>query len=134
MVKTPPFHGGNMGSSPVWVTTYLYAWEHSSAGRASALQAEGHRFEPCCAHHYFGLVAQLVRVLACHAGGRGFESLPGRHIKEYLRMLFFSFREQHKVQYKNHAANRFINGVIFIFLFPLCSCLSLCHCRKTCKG
>ena len=23
-------------------------WEHSSAGRASALQAEGHRFEPCC--------------------------------------------------------------------------------------
>ncbi len=26
-------------------------WAHSSAGRASALQAEGHRFEPCCAHH-----------------------------------------------------------------------------------
>ena len=26
-------------------------WEHSSAGRASALQAEGHRFEPCCSHH-----------------------------------------------------------------------------------
>ena len=24
---------------------------HSSAGRASALQAEGHRFEPCCSHH-----------------------------------------------------------------------------------
>jgi hypothetical protein len=27
-------------------------WEHSSAGRASALQAEGHRFDPCCSHHY----------------------------------------------------------------------------------
>ena len=26
-------------------------WEHSSAGRASALQAEGHRFEPYCSHH-----------------------------------------------------------------------------------
>ncbi len=26
-------------------------WAHSSAGRASALQAEGHRFEPYCAHH-----------------------------------------------------------------------------------
>ena len=26
-------------------------WKHSSAGRASALQAEGHRFEPCCFHH-----------------------------------------------------------------------------------
>ena len=25
--------------------------EHSSAGRASALQAEGHRFEPYCSHH-----------------------------------------------------------------------------------
>jgi hypothetical protein len=25
--------------------------EHSSAGRASALQAEGHRFDPCCSHH-----------------------------------------------------------------------------------
>ena len=25
--------------------------EHSSAGRASALQAGGHRFEPCCSHH-----------------------------------------------------------------------------------
>ena len=26
--------------------------EHSSAGRASALQAGGHRFEPCCSHHH----------------------------------------------------------------------------------
>ena len=26
-------------------------WEHSSAGRAHALQAWGHRFEPCCSHH-----------------------------------------------------------------------------------
>ena len=54
-------------------------WEHSSAGRASALQAEGHRFEPYCSHHY-GLVVQLVRTLACHARGRGFDSHPGRHL------------------------------------------------------
>ena len=53
-------------------------WEHSSAGRASALQAEGHRFEPCCSHHTNGPVVQLVRTLACHARGRGFESHPGR--------------------------------------------------------
>ena len=53
-------------------------WEHSSAGRASALQAEGHRFEPCCSHHN-GPVVQLVRTLACHARGRRFEPVPGRH-------------------------------------------------------
>ena len=54
------------------------SWEHSSAGRASALQAEGHRFEPCCSHHN-GPVVQLVRTLACHARGRRFEPVPGRH-------------------------------------------------------
>ena len=27
-------------------------WAHSSVGRAPALQAGGHRFEPCCAHHF----------------------------------------------------------------------------------
>ena len=54
-------------------------WALSSVGRASALQAGGHRFEPCSAHHFFGLVVQLVRTLACHARGRGFEPHPGRH-------------------------------------------------------
>ncbi len=53
-------------------------WEHSSAGRAHALQAWGHRFEPCCSHH-FGPVVQSVSTPACHAGGRRFESVPGRH-------------------------------------------------------
>ena len=55
-------------------------WEHSSAGRASALQAEGHRFEPCCSHQTFGPVVQLVRTLACHARGRGFEPHSGRQL------------------------------------------------------
>ena len=30
-------------------------WEHSSAGRAHALQAWGHRFEPCCSHQNLAL-------------------------------------------------------------------------------
>ena len=47
-VKTPPFHGGNRGSIPLGVT--ILFWAHSSAGRAPALQAGGHRFDPCCAH------------------------------------------------------------------------------------
>ena len=54
--------------------------EHSSAGRAFALQAKGHRFEPCCSHQAFlsGPVVQLVRTLACHARGHGFEPHSGR--------------------------------------------------------
>ncbi len=57
----------------------MQIWALSSAGRASALQAEGHRFEPYSAHHV-GLVVQLVRMPACHAGGRRFEPDPGRHL------------------------------------------------------
>ena len=53
--------------------------EHSSVGRASALQAEGHRFEPYCSHH-FGPVVQLVRTPPCHGGGQGFESPSGRQV------------------------------------------------------
>ena len=79
-VKTSPFHGGNTGSIPVGVINAdvaqlaeqlicnqqvigssppgvvrmkfynMHAWDLSSAGRASALQAEGHRFEPCRSH------------------------------------------------------------------------------------
>ena len=64
-------------------------WEHSSVGRASALQAGGHRFEPYCSHHS-GPVAQLVRAPACHAGGRGFEPHPGRHHNTALAVCLCS--------------------------------------------
>lgn len=33
---------------------YNIKWGHSSAGRAHALHAWGHRFEPCCPHHNIG--------------------------------------------------------------------------------
>ena len=64
-------------------------WEHSSAGRASALQAEGHRFEPCCSHQD-GPVVQLVRTLACHARGRRFEPVPGRHFRRIQKSSLFA--------------------------------------------
>ncbi len=54
--------------------------EFSSAGRASALQAGGHRFEPCNSHQH-GPVVQLVRMPACHAGGRQFEPDPDRQLR-----------------------------------------------------
>ena len=79
---------------------FFFIRKHSSVGRASALQAEGHRFEPYCFHHRAsekaiceanesnlalkrqinGPVVQLVRTLACHARGQGFESPSGRHL------------------------------------------------------
>ena len=41
----------------------FYIWDLSSAGRASALQAEGHRFEPCRSHYCIYVV--------CRCGGIG---------------------------------------------------------------
>ena len=40
-------------------------WRISSVGRASALQAEGRRFEPVILHHYADL-AQSVEQLTCN--------------------------------------------------------------------
>ena len=64
------------GSSPFWVVSedfrtrkFQIEWDHSSAGRAPALQAGGHRFEPCWSH--YADVAQLVEQLICNQQVRG---------------------------------------------------------------
>ena len=99
-VKTPPFHGGNTGSNPVWVTIILSVfvvrlligpkcgsrksiedkqWAISSAGRAPALQAGCRQFDPVIAHHYRWPRGVVVNMPACHAGDRRFKSDRGRH-------------------------------------------------------
>ena len=47
LVRAPPCHGGGHGFES---RLGRFIWDLSSAGRASALQAEGHRFEPCRSH------------------------------------------------------------------------------------
>ncbi len=49
LVRAPPCHGGGRRFESDRGRRYLI-WDLSSAGRASALQAEGHRFEPYRSH------------------------------------------------------------------------------------
>ena len=80
----------------LYATSTQVRWVVSSAGRAAPLQGVGHRFDPCTTHQlrrcfitrkstFYGPVVQLVRMPACHAGGRGFESRPVRHFQRNLQ-------------------------------------------------
>ena len=75
LVRAPPCHGGGQGFEPLSgrfkLNILFEERDLSSAGRASALQAEGHRFEPYRSH-LFSLyflnadVAQLAEQLICN--------------------------------------------------------------------
>ena len=62
LVRAPPCHGGGHGFES---RLGRLNWDLSSAGRASALQAEGHRFEPYWSHLNAD-VAQLAEQLICN--------------------------------------------------------------------
>ena len=47
-------------------------WDLSSAGRASALQAEGHRFEPYWSHRY-GWIPEWPKGADCKSVSNAFE-------------------------------------------------------------
>ena len=72
-----------------------WLWKFSSAGRASALQAEGHRFEPYNFHSgesgTYGEIAQLARARGSYPRCRGFKSL-SRYAKAFRRKGFFVFQ------------------------------------------
>ena len=64
LVRAPPCHGGGHGFEPHSgrldvISVIILLWGLSSAGRASALQAEGHRFEPYRPHQ-FNIYAGVV--------------------------------------------------------------------------
>ena len=65
--------------SHMWVSDNNLIWDHSSAGRASALQAEGHRFEPYWSHFVI-IVCHDSQVLESRNVTRCFASMHTIHL------------------------------------------------------
>ena len=84
-VKTPPFHGGNRGSIPLGVTILYGSIAQLGEHLPYKQGVTGSIPVATTIKVFYGSVAQLVRVPACHAGGRGFEPLLSRHFNLILK-------------------------------------------------
>ncbi len=100
--------------------------EHSSAGRASALQAEGHRFEPCCSHQkmkhrFFGALFFIMNKLK----GSNLEKVSS--VKKTILWTVFSYeacRRVSKVLRLWVAKGERLASQGFVLLFPPKSCFT----------
>ena len=100
LVRAPPCHGGGQGFEPLSgrllnnFQLQLNIWGLSSAGRASALQAEGHRFEPYRSHINHGWIPEWPKGADCKSVAFSFDgSNPSSPTKDSIaeRRCFFYF-------------------------------------------
>ena len=123
MVRAPPCHGGGRGfeSHPGRFSDKLKIEMRglSSAGRASALQAEGHRFEPYRPHFSinsiwsFADMAQLAEQLICNQQVIGSSPIIGLGESQFHMDGFPSGQRGQTVNLLRHAS------VVRIHLHPL---------------
>ncbi len=78
-VKTSPFHGGNGGSIPPRVTIFGRIAQLGEHLPYKQRVIGSSPIVPTILIIINGPVVQLVRMPACHAGGRRFEPVLGRH-------------------------------------------------------
>ena len=74
-------------------------WELSSAGRASALQAGGHRFDPYSSHQspnteYIWELSSAGRASALQAGGHRFDPYSSHQSPDAVAFGFYFFKEK----------------------------------------
>ena len=101
-----PFTLAFTGSNPVHV---IFIRAFSSAGRASALQAECRRFDPVNAH-YAG-VAQLAEQLICNQQVAGSSPITGLQKDTLNRGCLFCFLRAWLQQIKKPFRNKFPKGL-----------------------
>ncbi len=87
--KSPSSRG--LGHYPFTVGTGVRIPVGTPRQEGSAQLADPRPQQRCCGDDQCGVVVQSVRIPACHAGGRGFESRPLRQPNEGAYGLPFSF-------------------------------------------